>query len=140
VLPIVVVLIISIFAFDGLKESLRQGQLFTGTLSVALTPIIRIVLILIVWAVSWRWELIGGGLYFALAMFMSWRFGPPGSGMVSFDPLLSTPFVLIGGLVLRKWFTGNPLSATKKIMTVWVPPAVVALGLVVTGLRVFVFP
>ena len=60
--------------------------------------------------------------------------------MVSFDPLLSTPFVLIGGLVLLKWFTGNTLSATKKIMTVWVPPAVVALGLVVTGLLVFVFP
>lgn len=107
VLCIVTALFISIFALDVFNE----GKGFLGTTVALLIHLIPTFLILIVLAVSWRREWIGGVLFVALAILYavsSWNASFASSAI----PLISGPLVLTGALFLLNWYYRAELRRT----------------------------
>ena len=88
---------ISIFAADVLGE----GYGFWKTILALLIHLIPTWLVLIVLAVSWRWEWVGGILFIALgALYLSWSWG---RFHWSVYLCISGPLFLIGVLFLLNW-------------------------------------
>jgi hypothetical protein len=97
VLCILYAVFISLFALDVFGE----GYGFWGTMLALLMHLIPTFVILIVLAISWRWEWVGGILFIALGVLylaMSW-----GRLHWSAYLLISGPLFLVGVLFLINW-------------------------------------
>ena len=99
---------ISLFALDVFNE----GQGFWGTVLGLLMHLLPTFLILIVLAVSWRREWIGGALYVILAaLYVMWAWNKP-FGVWSTFLLIAGPLVLTGALFLLNWYYRGALRDT----------------------------
>jgi hypothetical protein len=89
----------SLFALDVFNE----GQGFWVTALALLMHLIPTFLVLIVLAVSWRREWIGGILFIVLAvLYVVWSWNKPFASWFTFV-LMAGPLVLIGALFLLNW-------------------------------------
>jgi hypothetical protein len=98
ILCIAFALFISLFALDVFGEQRSLGE----TLIALVMHLIPTAIVLIVLAVSWRWEWVGGIACIALGILyvvMAWRRFPLG---VYF--LIAGPLVLTGILFLLNWY------------------------------------
>jgi len=92
-------LFISLFALDAFHE----GQGFWGIILALLMHLIPTFLILIVLAVSWRREWIGGVLFILLGvLYVAWTWNKP-IGHSSTFAIITGPLVLTGALFLLNW-------------------------------------
>jgi len=97
ILCILFAVFVSLFALDVFGE----GYGFWGTMLALLMHLIPTGVILIVLAISWRWEWVGGVLFTALGVLylaMSW-----GRFHWSAYLLISGPLFLVGVLFLINW-------------------------------------
>jgi len=97
ILCILFALFLSIFALDVFSE----GYGFWRTMLALLSHLIPTFFILIVLAISWRWELVGGILFTALGMLYLityWGRFPWVTYLI-----FSGPLILIGVLFLINW-------------------------------------
>jgi len=97
ILCILFAVFVSLFAFDVFEE----GHGFWGTMLALLMHLIPTFVILIVLAISWRWEWVGGILFIALGVLylvMSW-----GRFHWSAYLVISGPLFLVGVLFLINW-------------------------------------
>jgi len=96
---IVFAVLSSLFALDVFKE----GQGFWVTALALLMHLIPTFLVLIVLAVSWRREWIGGVLFIVLAVvYLVWAWNKPFGWLAI--PVTSGLLVLIGALFLLNWY------------------------------------
>jgi hypothetical protein len=104
-LCMVFALFISLFALDVFNE----GNGFWGTTLALLVHLIPTFLIIVLLAVSWRWEWIGGILFPLLGLlYVVWARNKP-FGVLSTLLLIAGPLVLTGGLFLLNWHYRNEL-------------------------------
>ena len=97
ILCILFAVFVSLFALDVVGE----GYGLWGTILALLMHLIPTAVILIVLAISWRWEWVGGILFIALGVLylvMSW-----GRFHWSAYLLISGPLFLVGVLFLVNW-------------------------------------
>jgi len=97
ILCILFAVFVSLFAFDVFGE----GYGFWGTMLALLMHLIPTFVILIILAISWRWEWVGGILFIALGVLYlvtSW-----GRFHWSAYLLISGPLFLVGVLFLINW-------------------------------------
>jgi hypothetical protein len=95
-LSILFAIFISLFAFDVFGE----GYGFWATILALLMHLIPTGIVLLVLALAWRWEWIGGLLFIGLGLLYLARFqGQHWSAYVA----LSGPLFLIGVLFLLNW-------------------------------------
>ena len=97
ILCILFAVFVSLFALDVFGE----GYGFWGTMLALLMHLIPTFVILIVLAISWRWEWVGGIMFIALGVLylvMSW-----GRFHWSAYLLISGPLFLVGVLFLINW-------------------------------------
>ena len=107
-LSIVFAVLSSLFALDVFKE----GQGFWVTALALLMHLIPTFLILIVLAVSWRREWIGGALFVVVAvLYVVWAWNKP-FGVWSTFLLIAGPLVLTGALFLLNWYYRGALRGT----------------------------
>src|SRR5262249_39770619 len=95
VLGVLFAAFLSLFALDVFGE----GYGFWGTILALVMHLIPTLVLLIVLAIAWRWEAVGGILFIALGawyLIASW-------GHVSWALVISGPLVLTGGLFLADW-------------------------------------
>lgn len=101
-------LFISIFALDVFSSGYPIWKI-----PIALfMHLIPSIIILIILAVSWKWEWVGGIVYMGLAVYSilgMWR----GKG-ASFLFLISAPLFILGILFLLGWFYRKEISTYKK--------------------------
>jgi hypothetical protein len=105
ILSILFALFVSLFALDVFGA----GYSFWETLLALLIHLIPIYVILIVLAISWRWEWIGGALFISLAalyLVISWGQFPWSTYLV-----MSGPPFLVGILFIINWFYRKDLRA-----------------------------
>lgn len=105
ILSILFALFVSLFALDVFSE----GYSFWETLLALLIHLIPIYVILIVLAISWRWEWTGGVLFISLAalyLVISW-----GQFHWSTYLVMSGPPLLVGVLFIINWFYRKDLQA-----------------------------
>ncbi len=124
-----------IFAFDVFGG----GGNFWETTFALIMHLIPTFLILILLAVSWRWEWIGGILFLVLSvLYVVSVWGRPFAVWWSLL-LMAGPLVLVGVLFLLNWFYRDALRGTTAGRTtpLWLSPAVVAAGFVGAGLVYF---
>ena len=107
-LCIVVALFLGMFALDVFDE----GTGFWGTTVALLMHLIPSFLVLIVLAISWRREWVGGLLSFVLALvWVVFAWGKPFFDFTTFL-LIAGPLVLTGSLFLLNWRYRNELRGT----------------------------
>ena len=106
ILGILFAAFISIFALDVFGE----GYGFWKTILALLMHLIPTGIILIVLAMSWRWEWVGGILFPALGvLYLVWSWGRfPWSVYL----VMSGPLVLVGVLFLLNWVYRRELRAS----------------------------
>jgi hypothetical protein len=104
VLCITFALFVSLFALDVFSEGLGVMKTLLA-LSIHLIPTAFIVVVL---AVSWRWEWVGGILFVAIAILymIGARHHP------SWVVLISGPLFLVGALFLLNWLRRGEIRAT----------------------------
>lgn len=105
ILSILFAMFISLFALDVFGA----GYSFWETLVALLMHLIPTFVILIVLAISWRWEWIGGVLFISLAVFYlveAW-----GKFHWSTYLVISGPSFLVGILFIINWFYRKNLRA-----------------------------
>jgi hypothetical protein len=137
VLCITFAVVMSVFALDVFEE----GQSFWRTGLDWLMHLIPNFLILLVLAVSWRREWIGGYLFIVLAgLYVVWAWNKPFGSWSTFL-LMAGPLVLTGALFLLNWYYRGALrgSSTERITPRWLLPGIVALGFVVFPVLYFAF-
>jgi hypothetical protein len=94
ILAVLTALFLGMFALDVFGEGYRLGELLLA-LFMHLIPSL---LILIVLAIAWRWERVGGGLFILLGVFYIGFFWHPSrwlSYLVISGPLFLTGFMFI---------------------------------------------
>jgi len=106
ILSILFAVFVSLFAFDVFE----QGYDFWETVLALLIHLIPTGIILIVLAISWRQEWVGGVLFSVLgALYLAWAWG-------KFDWLaylmISGPLFLVGVLFLINWLYRAELRAS----------------------------
>jgi hypothetical protein len=109
ILCILFALFISLFALDVFCK----GDNFWQTLLSLFMHLIPTFVILIVLALSWRWEWVGGILFIAIGIsytVMAW-----GKFVLSVYFLISGPMFLIGILFLINWFYKDEIKTRKEI-------------------------
>lgn len=106
ILCILFAVFISLFALDVFSE----GYGFWETILALLMHLIPTFVILIVLAISWRWEWVGGILFVAMGVFyIVWCWGQfPWVTYLS----ISGPLLLVGVLFLVNWFYRAQLRAS----------------------------
>jgi hypothetical protein len=105
-LGIVIALFISMFALDVFG----QGKGFWETTLALLIHLIPTYVILILLAVSWRWEWIGGVFFPALGLwYLMWFWG---RFPLSVYFLIAGPLFLLGGLFLLNWLYRRQLRGS----------------------------
>ena len=137
VLCITFAVVMSMFALDVFEE----GQSFWRTALDWLIHLIPNFLILLVLAVSWRREWIGGFLFMVLAvLYVVWGWNKPFGNWTNFL-LMAGPLVLAGVLFLLNWYYRGPLrgSSTERTTPRWLLPGVIALGFVIIPVLYFAF-
>lgn len=97
VLTILFALFLGVFALDVFEEGLGFWRSVLALL-MHLTPTW---IVLVVLAVSWRWEWVGAVLYTALAVLYAWF--AVGRGHPEWTLIISVPLLLVGGLFLLDW-------------------------------------
>ena len=105
ILSIIFAIFVSLFALDVFGA----GYSIWETLLALLIHLIPIYVILIVLAISWRWEWIGGALFISLAVLYlvkSWGQFPWATYLV-----MSGPPFLVGILFIINWFYRKDLRA-----------------------------
>jgi hypothetical protein len=105
ILSILFAIFVGLFALDVFGA----GYSFWETLLALLIHLIPIYVILIVLAISWRWEWIGGALFISLAVLylvISWGQFPWSTYLV-----MSGPPFLVGILFIINWFYRKDLRA-----------------------------
>lgn len=105
VLTILFAIFVSLFALDVFGE----GYDLWETVLALLIHLIPTGIILIILALSWRWEWIGGGMYIALGAW--YLFGMGGRVHWSAYLVISGPLFLIGVLFLINWWYRKDLRA-----------------------------
>ena len=105
-LCIVIALFISMFALDVFG----QGKGFWETTLALMIHLIPTYVILILLAVSWRWEWIGGVFFPALGLWYLIRFW--GRFPLSVYFLIAGPLFLLGGLFLLNWLYRRQLRGS----------------------------
>ena len=105
ILSIIFAIFVSLFALDVFGA----GYSFWETLLALLIHLIPTLAILIVLAISWRWEWIGGVLFIFLAALYLVRFG--GQFPWSTYLVMSGPPFLVGILFIINWFYRKDLRA-----------------------------
>ena len=105
ILSILFAIFVSLFALDVFGA----GYSFWETLLALLIHLIPTFAILIVLAISWRWEWIGVVLFVFLATFYLVRFG--GQSHWSTNLMMSGPPFLVGILFIINWFYRKDLRA-----------------------------
>ena len=105
ILSILFAIFVSLFALDVFGV----GYSFWETLLALLIHLIPTLAILIVLAISWRWEWIGVVLFVFLATFYLVRFG--GQSHWSTNLMMSGPPFLVGILFIINWFYRKDLRA-----------------------------
>jgi hypothetical protein len=103
ILGILVALFLGLFALDVFEPGKRFGEVLPGFL-IHITP--SVVLLLIV-AVSWRWEWVGGIVFVALATF----YAVTQSNHVDWILVIAGPLVFVGVLFFLSWSHHNELHA-----------------------------
>jgi len=135
-LCIAVAVLLGIFALDVFEEG---GGFWTTVLDLLL-HLVPSFLILILLAVSWRREWIGGYLSIALAvLYVLWAWNRPFGNLSTFL-LMAGPLAVIGALFLLNWYLrstlrGNVLEATTPR---WLLPGIVVVGFVAIGFIYYV--
>ena len=97
ILGILFAIFISLFALDVFSE----GYGFWETIWALLMHLVPTAMVLVVLAISWRWEWVGGILFMALGLFyivMAWGRFPWLTYL-----LISGPLFLVGILFLLNW-------------------------------------
>ena len=88
---------ISIFALDVFSE----GYSFVETVVALIMHLVPTFIVLIVLAISWRWEWVGAVIFATLGvLFIAWD---PGRFPLSAYVIMTTPLFLIAGLFLANW-------------------------------------
>jgi hypothetical protein len=105
VLTLLFAAFVSIFAMDVFDEHLGFWQ----TIGALLLHLIPVGLLLVLLAVAWRWEWLGGVLFVALGVLFN--VFPPRPLPWSVHVVMSGPLFVIGGLFLLDW------SARREIRT-----------------------
>jgi len=98
-------LFLAIFALDVFSEGYRFGELLVA-LFMHLIPSLVIIIVV---AIAWRWERLGGGLFILLGLLYVWWFRHPGQWITYL--IISGPLFLTGGLfLLNHWITREKQS------------------------------
>ena len=106
VLCLLFAVFVSLFALDVFNEV--HG--FWGTLAALLIHLVPTYIVLIVLAISWRWEIPGALIFFGLGVWYivtTW-----GRLHWSAPVVISGPLFLVGALFLIDWFYRASLRAT----------------------------
>jgi hypothetical protein len=106
VLCILFAVLVSLFALDVFNHEYEMGR----TIPAFAIHLIPTFIILLVLALSWRWEWIGGILFIALGIYFivsSWE-----KFQISAYLLISGPLFLIGILFLINWFKHSELRVS----------------------------
>ena len=107
ILVVLFAVFVSLFALDVFTE----GYTFGETIIALVMHLIPTAVILIVLAIAWRWEWLGGILFIGLGVLyivLSWE---PDNWPAFL--MISGPLFLVGALFLLDWFyKGENLSAT----------------------------
>jgi len=106
VLTILFALFLSLFALDVFEE----GYGFWGTVLALIMHLIPTWIVLIVLALSWRWEWIGAVLFVGLAL--TYVYFAVGRGHPEWTAFISGPLLLIAGLFLLNWLHRNQIRAS----------------------------
>jgi hypothetical protein len=106
VLTILIALFVSLFALDVFGE----GYGFWGTVVALFMHLIPTWIVLIVLAVSWRWEWVGAVLFAALGLL--YAYFAFGRGHPEWTLVISGPLFLVGGLFLLNWLYRKQIRAT----------------------------
>ncbi len=105
-LTILFALFLSLFALDVFDE----GYGFWGTVFALFTHLIPTWIVLLVLALSWRWEWVGAILFVALGLL--YAYFAVGRGHPEWTLVISGPLFLVGGLFLLNWLCRKQLRAT----------------------------
>jgi hypothetical protein len=97
---------LSLFALDVFDE----GFGFWGTVVALFMHLIPTWIVLIVLAVSWRWEWVGAVLFAALGLL--YVYFAVGRGHPEWTLVISGPLFLVGGLFLLNWLYRKQIRAT----------------------------
>jgi hypothetical protein len=106
VLTILFALFLSLFALDVFDE----GYGLWGTVVALFMHLIPTTgLVLVVLALSWRWEWVGAVLFVALGLF--YAYFAVGRGHPEWTVVISGPLFLLGGLFLLNWLKRKEIRA-----------------------------
>jgi hypothetical protein len=106
VLTLLVALFLSLFALDVFGE----GYGFWGTAVALFMHLIPTWIVLVVLALSWRWEWVGAVLFVALGLI--YAYFAVGRGHPEWTVPISCPLFLVGGLFLLNWLYRKQIRAT----------------------------
>ena len=106
VLTILFALFLSLFALDVFEE----GYGLWETVLALFMHLIPTWIVLIVLALSWRWEWIGAVLFVALALI--YAYFAVGRGHPEWIAIISGPLLLIAGLFLVNWLYRKQIRAS----------------------------
>ncbi len=106
VLTLLYAVFLSLFALDVFGE----GHGFWKTIVALFMHLIPTWIVLVVLAVSWRWEWVGAVLFAALALF--YAYVAVGRGHPEWTLVISGPLVLVGGMFLLNWLCREQIRAT----------------------------
>jgi hypothetical protein len=106
VLTILFALFLSVFALDVFDE----GYEFWGTVVALFMHLIPTWIVLVVLAVSWRWEWVGAVLFVALGLL--YAYFALGRGHPDWIVVISGPLFVVGVLFLLSWLYRGQIRAT----------------------------
>ena len=110
VLTILFALFLSLFALDVFEE----GYGLWETVLALFMHLIPTWIVLIVLALSWRWEWIGAVLFVALALI--YAYFAVGRGHPEWIAIISGPLLLIAGLFLVNWLYRKQIRASSRLL------------------------
>lgn len=105
VLTILFAVFLSLFALDVFDHA--HG--FWQTFAALMMHLVPTWIVLVVLAVSWRWEWVGTVLYVALGLFYAYI--AVGRGHPEWTLVISVPLFLVGGLFLLGWAKRKEIRA-----------------------------
>jgi len=105
ILTLLFAVFVSLFALDVFDE----GYDFWGTVAALFMHLIPTWIVLVVLAVSWRWEWIGAVLFVALGIV--YVFLAVGRGHPEWTLVISGPLFVVGGLFLLNWLKRKEIRA-----------------------------
>jgi hypothetical protein len=114
--PRVLILGAAVFVGGFVIDNVFHGRSdFWPALPILLGALMPSYLMLLLLVISWRKDWLGGTLCIVGAVLFNFLYGPPGRSIVSFNLLISAPFLFLAMLFLLSWYLNRGATGNRSI-------------------------